>query len=159
MITIENTAKKCFTALPLRVVVCRVAGLPVVSLRSTTGHFPKSLRDENCASSDCCNPQDLAVQGSLYQTSFLAEAPRQLAWHEPKFCQLEYDAKQLASPHSQPLAAKGGERMGTWGFKGIKRSNFKTHSPMRQAHGVLEKDVRDKVFPAADAAGQAMRPC
>ena len=56
------TKLKCFTALPFRVGACRVACVPVVSLGSTTCHFPESLRDENCASSDCCNPKDLAVQ-------------------------------------------------------------------------------------------------
>jgi len=35
----------------------------MVSLRSTNSHFPESLRDENFASSDSCNPKDLVVQG------------------------------------------------------------------------------------------------
>ena len=59
---------------PFRVGACRVACLPVVSLRSTTGHFPESLRDENCASSDCCNPKDLAVQACPGGSNVLSNA-------------------------------------------------------------------------------------
>ena len=76
-----------------------------------------------------------------YHTSFLSLGPLPACLAGAKFCELEHAANTTPVPDSHQLAAEGSELMGIWEHWGGSRSNFKTHSPMRQAHGGLEKDV------------------